>query len=150
MIYLALKQDGPAGFWPRQFAALTRWRLQTKYPHGGIVVTDDEGRNCELLHSNLANGLHALPFSTQPGKGWTLLRLPESKAVEAKQRFSELKGAKYDWFSLLAFALPLPFSDARRIYCFEWCWLVMTGVNPNFRVTPEMLLAKALELGDSA
>jgi hypothetical protein len=27
------------------------------------------------------------------------------------------------------------------MYCYEWCWLAITGVNPRRRVTPEDLLA---------
>lgn len=59
---------------------------------------------------------------------------------EALWHFTKHKGAKYDWLSLLAF-IGANARDSKRFYCFEWCWLAMTGGIPKTRITPEMLLA---------
>ncbi len=48
-------------------------------------------------------------------------------------------GAKYDWFSLIAFLLPGRWSDHRRLYCFELPALVL-GLDTHKRVTPERIL----------
>ena len=132
--YLALKHAAPSGLLPKLFHHLTRARLLTAYPHAGIV------RGGMLMHSNLANGLHMEMFDA---RGWELFPLPDHTAVEA--RFDAHAGTRYDWFSLLAFVLPWRVRDRRRMYCYEWCWLAMTGLQPSGRVTPEMLLAEALK-----
>ena len=59
---------------------------------------------------------------------------------EQQALFEQYKGTKYDWFSLIAF-VGLSASDSDKLYCFEWMWLAVTQQNPNFRVTPEILLA---------
>lgn len=130
--YLALKRAAPPGLLPRLFHWLTSARLLTAYPHAGIV------RGGMLMHSNLANGLHAEPFDA---RGWELFQLPDNPAIEA--RFTDYAGTGYDWFSLLAFVLPWRVRDRSRMYCYEWCWFAMTGDHPSDRVTPEMLLARA-------
>lgn len=129
---LALKTTSDPGLLKRLFFWLTRWRLLTDYPHAGIVVGG------LLFHTNLANGLHAQPFDPD---GWVLLELPDVHDVGAL--FALHRGTPYDWFSLLAFILPWQVRDGDRMYCYEWCWLAMTGeVHPG-RVTPEMLIWKA-------
>lgn len=129
--FLALKYAAPKGFGKRFFHKLTRVRLLTMYPHSGIV------KDGMLMHSNLSNGLHKEPFDPA---GWDLFPLPDDDIDDGM--FDLYAGTKYDWFSLLAFVLPWRVSDGSRMYCYEWCWLVMTGENPSERITPEMLLAQ--------
>lgn len=129
---LALKHAPPRGFWRRAFHCLTAARLVTRYPHGGIVIDG------HLLHSNLARGLHRELFDPV---GWHLFDVPGSAAHSVQQLFEVRQGAKYDWFSLLAFVLPWRVRDRARLYCFEWCYLAITGRDPSERVTPEDLLA---------
>lgn len=128
---LALKHAPPRGFWKQAFHHLTAARLATRYPHGGIVIDG------QLLHSNLARGLHREPF--EPA-GWHLFDVPGA-AHFVQQLFDERQGARYDWFSLLAFVLPWRVRDRSRLYCYEWCHLAITGRDPSERVTPENLLA---------
>jgi hypothetical protein len=130
-VKLALKHAPPTGFWKRAFHAITAARLVTRYPHAGIVIDGD------LMHSNLASGLHIEPFRPE---GWDLFDLGDADEL-AQARFLDFEGTPYDWFSLLAFVLPWNVSDSSRMYCYEWCWLAITGVNPRRRVTPEDLLA---------
>lgn len=130
--YLALKYAAPSGFFRRAFHRITRARLLTLYPHSGIV------RDGLLMHSNLANGLHAEPFDPA---GWDLFEIPD-RPWQA-ELFEQYEGTKYDWFSLLAFVLPWQVRDGSRMYCYEWSWLYMTGDNPRERITPEMLLLQA-------
>lgn len=131
--YLALKHKPPSGLLARLFHWLTAARLLTLYPHAGVV------KDGVLMHSNLANGLHSEPFNAE---GWHLFVLPDFVAQHVLPRFEAEQGAKYDWFSLLAFLLPWQVRDHERFYCYEWCWLALTGIKPSYRVTPEMLLAK--------
>jgi hypothetical protein len=51
-----------------------------------------------------------------------------------------LAGTKYDWLGILGFQLPRFIHDKRKMYCFEWNYLAMTGSLPKSRVTPEKLL----------
>ncbi len=137
-VHLAFRRTDPPGL-ARLFALATRARLLTQWPHAGIVMGG------ELLHATLAHGLHAVPFDA-PDQ-WDVLPLPDCLAEQVRQRFLERQGAQYDAISLLAFLLPWRVSDARRLYCFEWCWYALTGANPSWRVTPEQLLWLAARLG---
>ena len=118
------------------FSMLTRWRLHTKFPHAGIVIGDT------LTHATLQGGVRDVPFNPE---GWVLYDYPAVSDELARERLARFSGAKYDWFALLAFVFPWRISDSRRVYCFELVWFVMTGENPSFKVTPEMILAKLLE-----
>lgn len=132
---LALKTKSDSGLLQRLFFLLTKWRLLTEYPHAGIVLGGS------LLHTNLARGLHAVPFDPD---GWVTIDVPDLH--DASSLFSQHDGTPYDWFSLLAFILPWNVRDGDRMYCYEWCWLAMTGsVHPG-RVTPEMLITLAHRL----
>ncbi len=132
---LALKTKSDPGLPQRLFYWATKWRLMTDFPHAGIV---HEGI---LMHTNLAKGLHAETFNPE---GWVVMDIPTSHDVGTA--FSMCRGTPYDWFSLLAFVLPWRVRDSARMYCYEWCWLAMTGETPTGRVTPEMLLALAHQL----
>ncbi len=117
------------------FSIATRARLVTHWPHAGVVVDG------VLMHTTLANGLHAVNFTG--GDGWDLIELPEQIAAQVLDVFARHRGAQYDAVSLLAFLLPWRVSDSRRMYCYEWCWYAMSGQNPSWRVTPEQLLLLA-------
>jgi len=128
---LALKYAPPKGFFKRLFHWLTSVRLVTRYPHAGIVIGD------QLMHSNLSNGLHIETFDPV---GWDVFDLGDASEL-ARMRFRDFEGTRYDVFGLLAFILPWNVSDSSRMYCYEWCWLAITGLQPRSRVTPEDLLA---------
>lgn len=123
------------------FSILTKWRLQTYFPHGGVVLGNT------LTHATLIDGVHAQVFDVS---GWLVYDYPAVSDALARKRLAQFKGAKYDVFSLLAFVLPWRVSDSRRVYCFELMWVAMTGENPSFKVTPEMILAKILEAKQGA
>lgn len=135
-VYLALRTSAPDGILQRIFYAITKWRLHTKYPHGGIVCNDD------LYHCNLSNGLHKVKFDSD---GWQLYSISVTEE-EVEQLYEKYKYAKYDWFSLLGFLLPWRVTKIGWLYCFEWCYIVMTGEDAMGRVTPEMLLDLAHEM----
>lgn len=132
--FLALKYAKPEGFAKGLFHNITKARLVTRYPHSGIV------KDGVLMHSNFARGLHKEPFI--PG-GWLLI--PIHPAIDPVAAFELMEGTQYDWFSLLAFVLPWRVRDRQRLYCYEWCWYVMTGQMPIERVTPEDLAIEALK-----
>lgn len=136
---LALRRDAPAGAaWPQRFFCwLIRARLVSQYCHGGIVID-----GC-LYHATSANGLHCLKPGEWAPENWDLIGVGADRET-AWRMWLRYGGAKYDWFSLLAF-VGLRTRDSERMYCFEWCWMAITGENPGFRVTPEMLLAKGIK-----
>lgn len=132
--YLALKHAAPRDLLPAAFHTITRARLVTRYPHGGIVRGDT------LMHCTLANGLHDEPFKPY---GWDLFPIPQQPWQDGL--YERLKGTRYDVFSQLAFAVPWSVTDSSRMYCYEWQYLWLTGRRPPTRVTPEMLLAETLK-----
>lgn len=130
MTYLALRKTPPPGLLQGLFTKLTMARLVTQYPHAGIVIDGT------LYHATLADGVHAAPFDPA---GWDVfkIRIPQELLLE---RFNSVKGAKYDWFSLLAFVLPFRVSMGQWFYCYELVYFMMTGNVPSKRITPEELL----------
>jgi hypothetical protein len=115
------------------------YRLVTRYPHSGIVVEDT------LYHATFVDGVHSSPFNSN---GWDVFKINISQELVLK-RFEFVKGAKYDWFSLLAFVLPFRFSVGKWFYCYELAYLMMTGNIPIQRITPEDLLRIAYATHES-
>ena len=133
---LALRKGPTNPAWNHRLAAwLIRNRLVSRYSHGGIVIDGD------LYHATATHGVNVELFTGGPE--WDVFDIGGNDA-EAVKLFGERMGSGYDWFSLLAFAL-IPARDSRRWYCFELCYLLMTGKNPTERVTPEDLLLLALK-----
>lgn len=132
---LALRKTNSPTMFGRLFNALTRWRLHTDYPHAGIVIDGS------LYHTTYTRGLHRVPFTPD---GWDVFDVDVDPSF-VRSVFNARKGAAYDAISLLAFILPWRVRDSRRLYCYEWCWLALTGQNPSGRVTPEKLLALILK-----
>jgi hypothetical protein len=136
-VYLAFRKTPPSD--PTLFQKIacisTKARLVSQYCHGGMVVDN------ELLHVNTKYGLHKETDWTP--ENWDLFEVKTDK-----QRILDLyetyKGTPYDWFSLIAF-VGVSASDSDKLYCFEWMYLALTGQNPNFRVTPEILLTEAFK-----
>lgn len=62
----------------------------------------------------------------------------------ALQRYNEIKGKSYDYFSLFAF-LSLKIRDAKRFYCYETILYLMVG-DVGARVTPEVILWNEMKL----
>ena len=113
-------------------------RLVSKFAHGGVVIGNT------LYHSNASNGVHAEPGADL--SGFLLIDLGDAHDARALALFEAVKGSRYDFFSLVAFVFP-GFRDSRRYYCFELCYLLMTGRNPAERVTCETLILMALQMG---
>ena len=136
-LYLALRRDAAsnATWWQRALCALVRWRLASDYCHAGIV--------CDgvLHHVTTQDGLTQTEDWTP--RRWDLVRLPDSRRADLAYALREYKGAQYDWFSLLAFALPGRYSDHKRLYCMELPAIVLS-VPMNERVTPERLLLASI------
>lgn len=113
-------------------------RLVSKFAHAGILIGDT------LYHSNGAKGVHAEPNADL--SGFLLIDLGTDHDERALMLFASIDGAGYDFFSLGAFVIP-GLSDSRRYYCFELCYLLMTGRNPRERVTVETLILLAMQMG---
>lgn len=117
-------------------ASIIEERLVTSYPHAGILIDD------LLYHATARGGLKREPL---PGDNWLLIDVGDVRDAEAVALYQRLGRVGYDWFSLLAFA-GLKASDSSRLYCYEWCWMAMTGRIPRGRVTVERLLLLALHI----
>lgn len=137
-IYVAFRRTAPAGasWWQRALCAIVRWRLVSQWCHAGIV--------CDgvLHHVTVTDGLTSTDDWT-PSR-WDLFALPETDRSRLQAVLTDYAGARYDWFSLLAFLLPGRWSDSGRLYCFELQAIVL-GMSTRKRVTPELLLAKVLD-----
>ena len=132
-VYVAFRSTAPAGaaWWQRALCALVRWRLVSQWCHAGVV--------CDgvLHHVTVTDGLTSTDDWT-PAR-WELFALPDSSRDVLQSALQAHAGAKYDWFSLLAFILPGRWSDSKRLYCFELPALVL-GISTRQRVTPEKIL----------
>ena len=132
-IYVAFRRTAPAGapWWQRALCALVRWRLVSQWCHAGIV--------CDgvLHHVTVTDGLTSTDDWT-PAR-WELFALPDSARDVLQTALQAHAGAKYDWFSLIAFLLPGRWSDSKRLYCFELPALVL-DIDTRQRVTPERIL----------
>ena len=129
---LALRKTAATGAnWLARFAAWAiKTRLVSEYCHGGIVIGD------KIYHATAQHGLCSADFTPEH---WDLFEVNFNEQL-ALDLYYKHCGAGYDWFSLLAFVLPGTYTDSQRFYCFEWCWLCLTGEYPSGRVTPEMLI----------
>ena len=132
-VYIAFRRTAPAGaaWWQRALCAMVRWRLVSQWCHAGVV--------CDgvLHHVTVTDGLTSTDDWT-PAR-WELFALPDSARDVLQTALQAHAGARYDWFSLLAFLLPGRWSDRRRLYCFELPALVL-GISTRQRVTPEKIL----------
>lgn len=133
MAFLALRHTSPPGKAPGVFAALTRARLITRYPHSGIVIDGT------LYESTFKHGVKPAPFVPD---GWDLFKITNVDDATLLQRFKQVEGSSYDWFSLFAFVLPFRVRVAKWFYCYELCEFMLTGIVPRSRVTPETLLTR--------
>ena len=134
---LALRKDPPAKarWWQRFSCWVIKARLVSDYCHAGVVIDG------HLYHATSGRGLHCLAPSQWSPERWDLINIAADEAA-ALYEFRRLSGAKYDWVSLLSF-VGLRVRDSSRMYCFEWCWIAITGEVPRRRITPEAILRKA-------
>lgn len=129
--FLALRKTNAPGFFPGIFSKLVRARIVTEYPHAGIIA------NGKLLHITKKDGLHAVEDIDLDQ--WDLF-IVDIDSSEVLERFRKHGHCKYDLVSLLAFVLPWRVSVSEWLYCYEWCFVAITGKLPMRRVTPEDLL----------
>ena len=132
-IYVAFRRTAAVGapWWQRALCALVRWRLVSQWCHAGVI--------CDgvLHHVTTTDGLTSTDDWT-PSR-WELFALPDSARDVLQSALQAHAGAKYDWFSLIAFLLPGRWSDHRKLYCFELPALVL-GISTRQRVTPERII----------
>jgi len=137
---LALRHSLPAdaSLASRAGASIIGARLVTAFAHAGIVI------GLDLYHSNSIKGVHVERNADL--SGYLLIDLGDEHDARALILFALVEGKGYDWVSLAAFIVP-GVTDSQRWYCFELCWLLMTGTAPRERVTAEMLILQALAMG---
>jgi len=136
MIYLALRKRPKTNKlidWIPHLAI--KFRIVSEYSHGGIYdgiymydITAKDNMSKYVLESK---------------DGWDFFPADISKD-DLEIRYLEYMQHKYDWFSLLSF-FGLKARDSDRLYCFEWCYIALTGRNPSVKITPEKLLAICAE-----
>lgn len=130
---LALRKNSPVGapWYSRLFNRLVKIRLVSQYCHGAII---HEGRIYQITGKN---NFTIDDFSHHDGD-WDFYEI--APAVSIDDAAGQCLKVAYDWFSLLAF-VGLNVRDSSRMYCFEFCYYVMTGEQATKRITPEALLA---------
>ena len=138
---LALRSTAANGATPVQAFAcqVIKARLVSQFCHGAIVI------NGNLYQATGTRNLHKVPAGQWTPANWLLVDVGTHRDAAALQLFADNEGMLYDWFSLLAF-IGLHAQDANRVYCFEFCFWVLTGQRPTQRITPEILLHLALQL----
>lgn len=138
-----------ANFWERLFASYTKFVTRSEYCHGGVSL-----REGYVWHVTWRQGFHEAPYTPE---NWEEYDRGSSRDAEVLKLTEELKGAKYDPFSLLSFtavkfvvslAHKIPWVSnhlKRRLYCYEWQHYAEFGEAPVKRVTAETLLAAMLQ-----
>jgi hypothetical protein len=145
-MYLALRSGAAtdATWLDKLFIWVIKERLVTVWPHAGIVIGDT------LYHATARHGFCKAEYTPHR---WTLIPLGEERDAEVQALAEDLiaQGTGYDFAELLDFTpLRLAVRLARlvpplrrwldgRLYCYQWCWLAMTGRVPSSRVTAELL-----------
>lgn len=127
----------------RVTTAVIRAVLATDFPHAGIEIGG------KLYHSNAEHGLHVSDFDPEK---WVLIDLGNNHDTRVLELFEKYKGAHYDYVELFDFTFlrnilklvrKIPYFKKQLVesmYCFQWCYLALTGVYPEKRVTAETLL----------
>jgi hypothetical protein len=140
-MHLALRSDPPvnATHWQGFVCGVIKARLVSQWSHGGVVIRGD------LYHATAHDGLNVVKAGNWTPERWDLFNLPDFLDPQAYRLFIQYQGAKYDWKSLLAF-VGVKEEDNARFYCFEWCYLAITGQLPQGRVTPEVLLSLTMRI----
>lgn len=132
MIYLALRKRPKSNnliYWISHLAI--KFRIVSEYSHAGMY----DGVYLYDITATDNMKKHVL----EDKENWDFFVAPVTYD-ELEVRYLKYMKYKYDWFSLLAF-LGLKARDSDRLYCFEWCYIVLTGNNPSVKITPEKLLA---------
>ncbi|MGS5088293.1 hypothetical protein ACVC7V_17560 [Hydrogenophaga sp. A37] len=147
-MYLALRRGAAtdAKWLDHFFIWVIKERLVTDFPHAGIVIGD------QLYHATARHGFCKTPYTPER---WELWPLGDERDAEVQAKADALiaRGTGYDFAELFDFT-PLKWvvKVARKVpvlrhwldnllYCYQWCWLALTGCYPTRRVTAEMLLA---------
>jgi hypothetical protein len=145
---IALRRDAQSGATlpQRIFCWIIKARLVSQFCHGGIVIDGS------LYHITASHGWSIAKTGEWSPDKWYLKDVGGNDAralatfllVSTPPRgrlqhwlWTLLKG--YDFFGLVAFTGP-KVGVVWLNYCFEWCWLAVTGVDSPDRVTPEMLV----------
>lgn len=136
---IAFRKTYAPTFLGRLFNKYTGWKLKTKYFHGGVVVGD-------FIYQTTKNGLVCEKFTNKAE--WDIFETDVSDIVGEK-RLMRFVGIRYDVLSLIAFVFPFKFSDARALYCFEVCWLALTGNNPTEPISPDTIMSELLKRAQS-
>ena len=148
-MYLALRSTAAtaSGWKHRLSTAVIRAVLCTDFPHAGIVIDG------WLYHTNAEFGLHRSEFNPEK---WELVDLGSDRDAVVLVLFDLLKGTEYDFLELFDFTWlrnlmkllrKVPWLGTRLqrwLYCYQWCYLAMTGRLPTKRVTAEVLLLLAV------
>lgn len=71
--------------------------MVTQYPHAGIVIDGT------LYEATFKDGVRPTRFAPH---GWDLSEIRRTDKEAIIRRFQQVEGARYDWFSLLAFVSP--------------------------------------------
>lgn len=150
LVYKAFRRDAPTGanWLQRLFCWVIKTRLVSQYSHGGMVIDG------ELYHITAAGGYQINPPGTWTPAKWDLIPDPDVDVAMAIIRFHDaaapaIKGWRlwlwkrlkgYDYFGLLAF-VGVGIKASFLMYCFELMQYMRTGQEPNYRITPEVLMS---------
>lgn len=157
-MYLALRRlpATDATWLDKFFLQVIKSRLVTEFPHAGIVI------NGTLFHATARHGFCKADDYTP--ERWELIDLGSERDAIALAKAEELLalGTGYDFAEILDFT-PLHWAVklARKVpelrvlldnllYCYQWCYLAMTGKYPAERVTAETLLVLVATLFPNA
>jgi hypothetical protein len=141
--YKGTLQENPGA---KLFDRLVCWRTRGRFSHVELVA---DGKALCFSSSLRDGGVRAKQINLHTGR-WVLVELPDAGNVmlgSAMKWFRVHAGAGYDWFSLLAFVVPLPLRDSRRWYCSEAVGMATRLWTSRRKISPNKLFTVILDRG---
>jgi hypothetical protein len=125
------------------YSPIVRTFTTSQWSHAAVWIGDNLYESTALKGDKYKSGVRCYPISQEISDEyeWFDCNVPDKLALE---RFNQISGCSYDYFSLLSF-LTLKVRDSKRYYCYELVLYMMTG-NVNERATGEVLLTHLARL----
>lgn len=125
------------------WSSLNRYLLRTEFSHSAIEIKGRIYESNALKGNKYRAGVRDYELTEADANQFVWIDLGCNKDDEALTRYELIRGHKYDYFSLIPFALPLHVRDSKREYCHELSKILMGFENKGY-TTPEMLIFNAL------
>ena len=124
------------------YSAIVRGLLRSQWSHGVVVIDGRLYESVALKNEHGGSGVRDYPITGEIAAQYVWFDIGGDDAA-AVDRYNKIKGASYDFFSLLSYLPVFNVRDSKRFYCYE-LMLYMMGHWVKWRVSPEIILTFVL------